>query len=376
MTPEELVEFAEGLARVAASGGGPKALAARLAEASGGTVLVEDSQWRHVASAGTGPMPSSARNAPERAVPIVAGSLQVGWLSCSGALRQAQGDTDHLARLTASAIGVELARNGEAGRGRRRTFWERMIGRAYHDTTAVRDDATARGIAIAPAYVTVAIEAETEPDSTGALAAADVRALALESFHGGDCDVGFLERGPTLLIFVPATREIDASNARTAATLLPKSVAKKKAQLRISGGIAGVETLLSLYAGVEKAEAALAIGRRVFGAGRVVAYDELGAYPLIYEGADAGRLQEFARATLAPLRAYDEKHQTELERTLALYFAVGQNVKTAAEALSVHRHTVFYRLRQINEICGRSLESPHDQLTLRLAVAIDVLHST
>ena len=92
------------------------------------------------------------------------------------------------------------------------------------------------------------------------------------------------------------------------------------------------------------------------------------------EGADVERLRAFAVLTLAPLRAYDEKHQTELERTLKLYFKVGQNVKTAAEQLNVHRHTVFYRLRQIAEITGRSLESPHDQLTLRLAVAIDELH--
>jgi sugar diacid utilization regulator len=299
----------------------------------------------------------------------VAGNAQVGWLSCASGV-------DYLVRLTASAIAVELARNGETGRGRRRTFWERLIGRAYHDTTAVRDDAAARGIAIASAYVTVAIEVEPEPDSANAPSPADVRTLAMESFHGGDCDVGYLERGPALLVFAPATREIDASNARTAAALLPKSIAKKSGSLRVSGGIGRLEPLLSLSAGVESAEAALAIGRRIFGAGRVVAYDELGAYSMLYEGADLRRLQEFARATLAPLRAYDEKHQTELERTLALYFAVGQNVKTAAERLSVHRHTVFYRLRQISEICGRSLESPHDQLTFRMAVAIDVLHST
>ena len=95
-----------------------------------------------------------------------------------------------------------------------------------------------------------------------------------------------------------------------------------------------------------------------------------------YAKADVERLRAFATQTLAPLRAYDEKHQTELERTLKLYFKVGQNIKTGAERLNVHRHTVFYRLRQIAEITGRSLESPHDQLTLRLAVAIDELHDT
>ena len=113
----------------------------------------------------------------------------------------------------------------------------------------------------------------------------------------------------------------------------------------------------------------------MYGSGRVAAYDDLGAYPLIYHGASAHELQRFARDVLAPLRSYDEKHQTELARTLALYFQTGQNVKTTSAELSVHRHTVFYRLRQIGEITGRSLESPHDQLTLRLAIAIDALHT-
>jgi DNA-binding PucR family transcriptional regulator len=75
------------------------------------------------------------------------------------------------------------------------------------------------------------------------------------------------------------------------------------------------------------------------------------------------------------LRAYDDKHQTELVRTLRLFFDVGQNIKVAAAQLNVHRHTVFYRLRQIGEIGRLDLDSPHDQLTLRAAIAIDALGS-
>lgn len=51
MTPDQIVEFAEALARVAASGGGAKALATLLAERAGTGVLVEDSDWRPVATA-------------------------------------------------------------------------------------------------------------------------------------------------------------------------------------------------------------------------------------------------------------------------------------------------------------------------------------
>jgi len=378
MTPERLVEFAESLARVAAMGGGPKALAAHLAEHTGASVLLEDVQWRHIAAAGSGELPSTARavvesGAPGCAVPVLAGGSQIAWLSAFGPNAR---DVEYALRLCASAIGVELARNGETGRGRRRTFWERLVGRAYHDSNAARDDASSRGIALAPAYLAIALEIEPSGEGDAQTERSELRTIAGESFHGGDCDVGLLDRGAALLVFVPAVREIDASNARTAATLLPKSLAKRKNPLRVSGGVGTVESLLSVYASVEAAEAALAIGRRIGGPGRVVAYADLGSYPLLYEGADVERLCEFARLVLAPLRAYDDKHQTELERTLALYFSVGQNVKTAAAQLNVHRHTVFYRLRQIGEICGCSLESPHDQLTLRLAVAIDALHST
>jgi purine catabolism regulator len=130
---------------------------------------------------------------------------------------------------------------------------------------------------------------------------------------------------------------------------------------------------IDLRASIERAQAALTIARRLHGAGKVGIYEELGAYPLLLQGADPAALRAFASATLAPLRAYDEKHQTELERTLHLYFSVGENVKTAADRLNVHRHTVFYRLRQINDICRCKLDDPHDQLTLRMAIAIDAL---
>jgi DNA-binding PucR family transcriptional regulator len=75
------------------------------------------------------------------------------------------------------------------------------------------------------------------------------------------------------------------------------------------------------------------------------------------------------------LRTYDESHQTELERTLRVYFETGENIKVAAARLNVHRHTVLYRLRQIGEICGRSLENHHDQLAFRVAIAVDALHT-
>lgn len=378
MTPEEIVEFTEGLARISASGGGPKALAAHLAHASGGSVLLEDANWQHLAAAGTGAIPPSARGivesgAPGHAQRVSAGNHDFGWVSIFGT--NSAPDSELLLRLTAAAIGVEFARDASTTlRARRSSFWDSVLGHEFHDPGAARDEAAARGIALAPYYLAVALELEGTDDAQQAVDLNGLRALASDALKRPDADLGLIERGVTLFFFVPAGRAVDASNAKTAASLLPKGAAKRKPQLRITGGVGTVETLLALDSSARAAQTALAIGRRIYGSGRIAVYDELGAYRLLYEGADVERFRTFAAEALAPLRSYDEKHQTELERTLKLYFRVGQNVKTAAAELHVHRHTVFYRLRQIGEIASRSLESRHDQLTLRLAVAIDELH--
>jgi sugar diacid utilization regulator len=378
MTPDRIVELAEDFARVAAAGGGAKALAVHLSDAMGVGVLVEDAEWRHLATAGKGSLPATARglrNGQVHTVPIAAGSNQLGYLSVFAGPGGIDDDLARIARLAAAAIALELARETDGGRSRRRTFWERLLAGAYHEFGSARDDANARGITLAAHYVCAALEAEMGDDDDAGSGLAELRALCADTFRSSEADVGIVERGVTLVILMPAAREVDAENAKTAALLLPKSAAKRKPGLRIAGGVSPSVSALEAQRGVARAEAALAIARRIYGMGRVATFDDLGAYPLLFGGANAQELVTFARSVLAPLRAYDEKHQTELERTLALYFSTGQNVKTTAGELNVHRHTVFYRLRQINEISGRTLESAHDQLTLRLAIAIDALHN-
>ncbi|HET9096345.1 MAG TPA: helix-turn-helix domain-containing protein [Candidatus Baltobacteraceae bacterium] len=386
MTADELVAFAEELARVAAAGGGCKALADALARRGAVGVLVEDADWRHLAASGSR-LPSSARpllhesgaagytplaNAHAgRTMAIVTGEKRLGQISIFG-----EGDLDrleHLVRLTAGAIAVELAREQGGQPGRRRAFWERLATQAYVDASAARDDAASRGITLASHYLAVALEPETSDERTAAADQSALRDAALQTFRSGEGDAGLWERGATLFFFVPAAREVEAANARTASGLLARSLTKKHPHLRVGGGVGSRVPFIDLPTSLAQARDALTISRRLYGCGRIGVHDELGAYPLLLSGADAPALRGFSARTLAPLRAYDDKHQTELERTLRLYFEVGENVKTAAERLSVHRHTVFYRLRQISEICACKLDDPHDQLTLRMAIAIDAL---
>jgi sugar diacid utilization regulator len=251
-----------------------------------------------------------------------------------------------------------------------------LISRAYDDPIEAKDDATARGIALAASYVAVAIEAEGLEEAVATAKMGDLRRICLETLRSGAGDIVVLERGGGFVFLCPAPMEVDAANARTAATLIARTATKNHFGAKIVGGVGRPAEAILAHRTVEEARESMFIARRLFGGSRVMPYDDLGVYPLLLRGgATSNELREFSDRILAPLRAYDEKHQTELIRTLRLYFDVGQNVKTAAAELSVHRHTVFYRLRQIAEISGHDLDSAHDQLTLRTAMAIDALNA-
>jgi sugar diacid utilization regulator len=391
----ELLSFADALARAAATGGGPKALCAQLAQTLEAAVLLEDAEWRHLAlvGVGTSTLPSSVRDLVARAgeagedgvavvapgdrsgrsFPVRAGETTLGWLT----VWDAPPGRSALARLCANLIAVELARESTGSRGRRRSFWERLLSKAYDDPSEARDDAAARGISLASHYVAVAVEAEGLDETVAAQRNAEIRKVASDVLGGrGGGELVSLERGGGFVWLVPSALEVDAANARTAATMLPRSLSKAKIEAKIVGGVGRRADVANVAASVDDAREALLIARRIFGGGRVLAYEELGAYPLLLRGGLSREdMYRFAQSVLEPLRAYDEKHQTELVRTLRLFFDVGQNIKVAAAEMNVHRHTIFYRLRQIGDIGGFDLDSPHDQLTLRMAMALDALGS-
>jgi DNA-binding PucR family transcriptional regulator len=390
----ELLSFADALTRVAAGGGGPKALCAHLSQTLAAPVLLEDAEWRHLSlsGAGTRTLPASARDfvlragtpgdngiaiaAPDRAgrsFAVRAGETTLGWLTVWDEID----NRTALARLCANVIAVELARDSSGNRGRRRSFWERLLSRAYDDPSEARDDAASRGINLATHYVGVVIEPEGLDESVATQRNTEIRKVAGDVLGGrGGSELVVIERGGGFVFLVPSPLEVDAANARTAATSLPRSLAKAKVEVKIVGGVGRRADVASAATSVDDAREALLIARRIFGGGRILSHEELGAYPLLLRGGvSRDEMYRFAQGILEPLRAYDEKHQTELVRTLRLFFDVGQNIKVAAAELNVHRHTIFYRLRQIGDIGGFDLDSPHDQLTLRMAIALDALGS-
>jgi hypothetical protein len=69
---------------------------------------------------------------------------------------------------------------------------------------------------------------------------------------------------------------------------------------------------------------------------------------------DPGQLEDLRARTIAPLTVYDTEHDTELLATLEAFLAHHGSTTDTAEAMSLHRHTVGYRLARVQEVSGLS----------------------
>jgi purine catabolism regulator len=97
-------------------------------------------------------------------------------------------------------------------------------------------------------------------------------------------------------------------------------------------------------------------------------FEQLGTYRLLLSLADPHALRAFADAMLSPLDAYDREHGGELVPSLAAFLDHNARWEAAAAALYVHRHTLRYRIRKVEELTGRDLSSSFDRMEFWLAL--------
>jgi len=97
-------------------------------------------------------------------------------------------------------------------------------------------------------------------------------------------------------------------------------------------------------------------------------FEDLGTYRLLLSMADPDALRAFADAMLAPLDAYDHDHSGELLTSLQAFLQHNARWETAAAQLYVHRHTLRYRMRKVEELTGRDLGSSFDRMEFWLAL--------
>ncbi|KHD36169.1 transcriptional regulator [Clostridium acetobutylicum] len=88
----------------------------------------------------------------------------------------------------------------------------------------------------------------------------------------------------------------------------------------------------------------------------VISYDELGIYKLFFQMDNLEEMKKFYLDVLKKLIDYDSKNTTELMNTLEMYIKESTNINRTAEKLFIHRNTLKYRIRRIEEITKCSLK--------------------
>jgi purine catabolism regulator len=129
-------------------------------------------------------------------------------------------------------------------------------------------------------------------------------------------------------------------------------------------GIGGVR------ASYREAEQALTMGLRLFGGGRVVGFGDLGLYRLLYALQGHPELREFYDDQVRALLDYDRRTGAGLMRTLDAFFRCHGSPTEMAALLHLHRNTVLYRLRRVEEIGHLRLDDPETRLNLHLCLRV------
>jgi purine catabolism regulator len=96
-------------------------------------------------------------------------------------------------------------------------------------------------------------------------------------------------------------------------------------------------------------------------------FEQLGTYRLLLSMTEPDALRAFADALLAPLDAYDADGG-ELLASLQAFLQHNARWETAALQLFVHRHTLRYRMRKVEELTGRDLTNSFDRMEFWLAL--------
>ena len=103
---------------------------------------------------------------------------------------------------------------------------------------------------------------------------------------------------------------------------------------------------------------------------KFIHYDDLGVYRVLCSDEMEEELTQFYKETLAPLVDYDRDKDSELVKTLQMYFQYGGNLKKISKEMFTHYNTIIYRIQRIMEITGKNLEDANDSLSLQVALKI------
>jgi hypothetical protein len=239
----------------------------------------------------------------------------------------------------------------EGERQRRRRSLARLLSRDDVSGQEVHDLAR---LAVWPRPSSVAALVIARPPEARAVDDEGVDADRLASRLGGDTIAA--ADGPTTVAWVPDA-EAPGRRSQLEAALdgAPAALGPAVALARSSHSLARA-----------RAAHALLLEGRLGDAPLVVADDHLA--DLLLHGGDTTLAADLAERVLAPLGDLRPKSAARLRETLRAWLDNPGQVQAVAERLHVHPQTVRYRVAQLRELFGETLDDPEARFELALAL--------
>ncbi len=128
--------------------------------------------------------------------------------------------------------------------------------------------------------------------------------------------------------------------------------------------------LTSLRRSFAEAERAMNLTEQIWRNTRVNFFGDLSLSELLMYIGDHNQLRHFCHDWLASILEYDQQNNSDLLKTMTVYFANNGNMAATAKQLNVHRNTLVYRLNRVAEITQLDKDDADVQLNLHLAIKI------
>lgn len=384
------------LTGMSASAGALPALLATAAEVSGRGALLTDTAGLPIALAGSatpGYVDELARQAARThgrtlivqspdgdgrlVTPVRTAEGVQGYLSLTAG-RAGFTETDRLvAERTAYACSFSLMRTGAPTSAIRqlgptpaeteRSLRNLLLGKLETESAAL---AECRAIGLDPHRGAAVLLAAPPPDaeSLGVIRAALESAVANWQPRAFVMELGEVS---AIAVLLPV---VDGEASRRKAVEIGRRLAAESSLTGIAIGISDRHVgWRGIAQGFQQAYFALRLGATAAVPHTVVdsgATGDLGIYRLLYPLWQSDGLERFSGDVLGGLLAYDEKRGGGLVQTLEAYLDLGGGMQEIADRLFIHRNSLIYRLRRIEDLTGRILADPHDRLLLHLALKV------
>lgn len=170
----------------------------------------------------------------------------------------------------------------------------------------------------------------------------------------------------SILLMVPVKNDNSCREINLIAEEIYNEIKSKIDKIEISIGIGvmwkDIENLKNSVEEAKKAIKILNINKNKF-----CNYEEIGIYKLFFEINNKEIIKQFYSTMLNDLIDYDNKNSTKLVDTLEVYIDKNCNLIQAADKLFIHKNTLKYRIKRIDDILNCDLRDMDVLLNLSVA---------